>query len=170
MQMTLKELFLNNVVELSQEQADKIYNDVFADKNKDYHYIIFGKDFGFVPVDSFLSDVEEFKDADKSDIYNKLISELSQRKEVCSLYPKANLSIYPWEDYSQTNQTARLDIKNIDKHFADLLYLNDKVLRTPFIYVDFSTAPINFDREFLYKYFRELMEKSAILKHVYIDF
>lgn len=168
--MTLKELYLNNVVELSQDQADKIYNDVFADKNKNYHYIVFGKEFGFVPVDSFLSDVEEFKNADKSDIYNKLISALSQRKEVCSLYPKANLSFYPWEDFSQDIQSAKLDITNIDKHFEDLLYLNDKVLKTPFIYVDFSTAPITFDRELLYKYFRELIKKSAILKHVYIDF
>lgn len=168
--MTLKELFLNNVKELSQEQADKIYNDVFADKNKDYHYIVFGKDFGFVPVDSFLSEVEEFKTSDKPDIYNKLISALSQRKEVCSLYPKANLSFYPWEDYSQSTQTARLDIKNIDKHFEDLLYINDKVLRTPFIYVDFSTAPINFDRELIYRHFRELMKRSAVLKHIYIDF
>ena len=89
------------------------------------------------------------------------------RKEVESLYPRAKISLYPVTKID--GPQYYLDMDNCEKHFADVLQLNDTVYKTKYIYVYFGHGAENFDESFLIQRLSELLPKSNTLEAVYIE-
>ena len=83
------------------------------------------------------------------------------------MYPKLKLTLYPLSKINDSSYS--IDLDGIDKHFADILELNDKVYKSKFLLVNFGHLPDNFNQELLVTKIIELLEKSLILEEVYFE-
>lgn len=148
------------------EERGKVTDALNSKRNSDFHYIIFSDETGaFSPPLSFLINY-----IDGSDIYpicGEVIKAVAERKDVCSLYPKVRLTVCPLENNAGENGSPSV-LPDIGKRFDDILYLNDKVLITRYIYAEFYMASKDMDKESLLGYLKFLVENSKVLKAIYI--
>lgn len=148
------------------EERCRVTDALNSKKNVDFHYIIFSDETGaFSPPLSFLINY-----IDGGDIYSicgKVIKAVAERKDVCSLYPKVRLTVCPLENNAGGKGGSSV-LPDIRKCFDDILYFNDKVLKTRYIYADFYMASKDMDKESLLGYLKFLVENSKVLKAIYI--
>lgn len=155
----------DDLVVLSEEESRKLFEIVHSKESKDFHYLAFDRQLsGYSPLNVYIHSNNKEVLNDERDIINSLL----KRKEVCSLYPKLNLSLYPMTKLNGCDY--EIDLDNIDKHFADILKLNDDVYKTKYMWVDFGHGANNFDQELVLKHLRNLLQKSKILEDIYIEF
>lgn len=149
------------------EERGRVTDALNSKRNADFHYIIFSDETGaFSPPLSFLINY-----IDGGDIYpicGEVIKAVAERKDVCSLYPKVRLTVCPLENNAGGNGSPSV-LPDIGKRFDDILYLNDKVLKTRYIYSDFHYAPENTDKASLIERLRFLVQSSRTLKAIYIS-
>ncbi len=159
----MRKITKNGIEVLSEEENDRIFNMVYEEHSDDFHYLAFDRQLGgFNPLAVFIGKYP--------DIYTRgdeIMAALLEKQEVESLYPVAKLSLYPvtkidGPDYS-------LDMTNYEKHFADILKLNDTVYKTKNLFVYFGHGADNFDESFVIEQLSELLSKSKILEAVYIE-
>ena len=132
-------------------------------KCEEVHYLAFDRQlFGFSPLGSLLNNNVKIQRKE-----NEIIEQLIEKQEVCSLLPHFNVSLYPIKKLSDIEYT--IDLKNIDKHFKDILYLNDKVYKTKYMFVDYGHGAENMDKSLIEKYLNELLQKSKFLESIYIE-
>lgn len=159
----MRQLKINEILELNEEKTREISRLVFEEHSKDVHYLAFDRQLtGFSPLGSFLTKNEKIRENE-----NKIMEIFLEKKEVCSLYPLEFLTLFPIELLN--NNEYRIIYDNIDKDFKDILELNDKTYKTKYLYVDFGHGANNFDEELLFKYLRKLLEMSKILEAIYIE-
>ena len=117
---------------------------------------------GFSPLGSFLGDARDILEKEQ-----EIMDSLIEKQEVCSLYPRVNLTLFPIRriDYER----YELELNNISKHFTDILKLNDKVYKTKYLFVDFGHGASNFDQDLLFEMLRNLLRKSDFLEAIYIE-
>lgn len=148
------------------EERGRVTDALNSKRNADFHYIIFSDETGaFSPPLSFLINY-----IDGGDIYpicGEVIKAVAERKDVCSLYPKVRLTVCPLENNAGGNGSPSV-LSDIGKRFDDILYLNDKVLKTRYIYADFYMASKDLDKESLLGHLKFLVENSKVLKAIYI--
>ena len=143
--------------EIKTEDLNNVFNDVFENHNTNYHYLAFDRQIaGFSPLGTFVKD-ETIRQNEAN-----IIGELIKRQEVCSLYPKLNLTLYPIQKI--TNVDYVVDLKNIKKHFKDILDLNDNVYKTKYMFVDYGHGAQNMDKTLVEKHLRALLKKASFLK------
>lgn len=149
------------------EERCKVTDALNSQGNVDFHYLIFCDETGsFAPPLSFLINY-----IDGGDIYpicGKVIKAVAERKDVCSLHPKVRLTVCPLENNTGGKGGPSV-LPDIGKRFDDILYLNDKVLKTRYIYADFHYAPENTDKASLIERLRFLVKNSRTLKAIYIS-
>ena len=155
----------NGVIELSDAENKNVSDDIYAKKNKDYHCLAFDKQLsGYTPLNTYI--VSNNPDVLKDE--EGIITSLLERKEVCSLYPKLNLSLYPITKLE--GDKFEIDLDNIEKHFADILKLNYEVYKTKYLWVSFGQDVKNFDQGLFLKHLRRLLKESKLLKDIYINY
>ncbi|MBP5574145.1 MAG: hypothetical protein J6X50_00115 [Bacilli bacterium] len=157
----MKQLTLNDCVLLNEQEQKRIEN-LIGNHDKNFHYLAFDRQLhGFSPLGSFLGDARDIL-AKEQEIMDSLI----EKQEVCSLYPRVLLTLYPIRriDYER----YELELNNISKHFTDILELNDQVYKTKYLFVDFGHGAANFDQDLLYEMLRNLLRKSNLLEAIYI--
>ena len=161
------ELTLNGTKELSAEEHEKIFNDIYNQCNNQYHYLAFDRQIhGFSPLGTYALNYVELRQHE-----NEIIDKLIAKQEVCCLHPIANLTLYPILNYTRGGNDYEydVDIENAKKHFADILTINDNVLKTPYLYVQFGHGPNNLDTKLVYKYLGDMLKKSHCLKRIFIE-
>lgn len=152
-------------VSLDETEAKKLHNLIFDKADKNYHYLAFDRQFGgYSPLNVFIMENQPEMLKEEQNVFETLLA----KKEVCSLYPKLNLTLYPLIKLEGTNY--ELDLENIDKHFGDILELNDRVYKTKYLFVDFGHGADNFNQELILDKLRELFNKSNILEDIFIEF
>lgn len=148
------------------EERGRVTDALNSKRNADFHYIIFSDETGaFSPPLSFLINY-----IDGGDIYpicGEVIKAVAERKDVCSLYPKVRLTVCPLENNAGGKDSSSV-LPDIGKRFDDILYLNDKVLKTRYIYAEFYMASKDMDKESLLGHLKFLVENSKVLKAIYI--
>ena len=153
------------VVALSDDASKAVFDSMYDKSNKDYHYLAFDRQLsGFCPIDCFVRN----QDASVREEEEKIFDMLLAKREVCSLYPRLNLTLYPLT--KREGPDYEIDLGNIDKHFKDILELNDKVYKTEYLVADFGHGASNFDQDLILKKLNELLKKSKLLKEVYIEY
>ncbi len=153
----------NGFTRLSDTEDKRVFTEIYEKNDKNYHYLSFDRQLrGFCPIDCFLGHAkpELLKEE------RKVIETLLKRKEVCA-FPDIKLSLYPLDEID--GYDYYLDFNNIEKHFKDLLTLNDEIYNTPYLYVYLGHGASNFDGELLKKYLTDLLSKSKKLKIIYTD-
>ena len=159
----MRKITKSGIESLSKEEHDLIYNLVYEDHSDDFHYLAFDRQLsGFSPLGTF---VDNYPDLKKKE--NEIIAALVERQEVESLYPVAKLSLYPVTKID--GPQYYLDMDNCEKHFADILELNDSVYKTKYIFVYFGHGAENFDESLLIHQLSELLSKSKMLEAIYIE-
>lgn len=154
--------------EISQEESKRVRGEVYSVKHVDFHFLAFCKRLkGVAPVEKYLK--LYFGDDEIAEIEKNLIREISTKREVCSFYPKADFTVYPWEDYSKDESDGQIDVRDMKKHFKDVLYINDSLLKTRYLFVELSHAPQNTDTDAVLVYLWYLLSDSTTLEAVYID-
>ena len=157
-------LTLNSNKRLSQKETDRINDLVYEKHDKDFHYLAFDRQLtGFSSLGSFVMKNEEL-------VKNEglIMKSLFEKKEVCSLYPKEKLTLYPTQIADDLYGRYELVLDNIDKYFEDILKLNDEVYKTKYLFVDFGHGAENFDEELIVQKLKDLLVKSNILETIYI--
>ena len=148
------------------EERCKVTDALNSQGNVDFHYLIFCDETGsFAPPLSFLINY-----IDGGDIYpicGDVIKAVAERKDVCSLHPKVRLTVCPLENNTGGKGGPSV-LPDIGKRFDDILYLNDKVLKTRYIYAEFYMASKDLDKESLLGHLKFLVENSKVLKAIYI--
>lgn len=159
----MRKIAKNGIEVLSNEENERIHNLVYKEHSDDFHYLAFDRQLGgFNPLAVFIGDYPDIcKRGDE------IMAALLEKQEVESLYPVAKLSLYPvtkidGPDYS-------LDMANYEKHFADILELNDTVYKTKNLIVYFGHGADNFDESLVTQQLKELLSKSKILEAIYIE-
>lgn len=158
----LCELTKNGLIHLSEAEEEAVFNRMSVDR--DYHYLSFNLDIGFNWAGTYaLKCNPSFREDEK----NAVIKELIAKREVRSLRDyHINMTIYPITKNEDSED--EIDLENIDKHFDDILKLNDNVYKTKYLIVDCDSGYVHFDQEPVLRKLRELLEKSKILKKIYI--
>ncbi len=153
------------LIHLSNDERDRIFDRVYNKKDNNYHYLAFERQLGgYSPIHTFISNRDESIMRNEKDIFETLLA----KREVCSLYPRLNLTLYPVTKIE--NSEYEIDLENIDKHFADILELNDEKYKTKFLFVNFGQGATNFNQKLIIKKLRELYKKSKILQAIYIEY
>ncbi len=159
------ELTKDSVIDLRDEERKAIFEHVYDKPDKNYHYLAFDRQFGgYSPLNVYVTNHDASIMRNEKDIFEKLLA----KREVCSLYPKLNLTLYPLTKLDGSEY--EIDLENIDKHFEDILELNDKVYKTKYLFVNFGHGASNFNQELIFEKLRGLLEKSKMLKGIYIEF
>lgn len=157
-------LTLNSNKRLSQKETDRINDLVYEKHDKDFHYLAFDRQLtGFSSLGTFVMNNEEL--VKNEDL---IMKSLFEKKEVCSLYPKEKLTLYPTQIGDDLYGRYELVLDNIDKHFEDILKLNDNVYKTKYLFVDFGHGAENYDEKLLITKIKELLKKSELLEAVYL--
>ncbi len=162
----MKKITENMFVEA--ENVAPFTHEYIQSHSKDLHYVSMENRLGgFSPLGCFLQN-----DKDIMEKEGEIMATLIARKEVCSLYPQERLTLYPIEKLNEGGYNVLLE--NMDKHFADILELNDKVYKTKYIYVDFwqrEAKNLKDDANFhlMVEYLVELKKKSKYLQEVFFD-
>ncbi len=162
----MRKLTENGIIEA--ENKAPFTHEYIKSHNKDLHYLAFDRQLsGFSPLGYFFYENEDIRSNEK-----EIIDALIAKKEVCSLYPKAVLTLYPIEKVEEGNG-YNIVLENIEKHFADILYLNDEVYKTKYMFVDFGHGANNLQNTDNYNLvlesLRKLKQKSKILQEIFID-
>lgn len=159
----MRRITKNGIETLSVEEYQQIHNLVYTENSGDFHYLAFDRQLsGFSPLGTFLLNYPDIRDNE-----SEIISELLKRKEVESLYPKAKISLYPVTQIVESRYS--LDMANYEKHFADILELNDTVYKTKNLIVDFGHGADNFDESLIIQQLSNLLLKSKLLEAVYLE-
>ena len=159
----MKKIIMNGIEELSKEENDHIFNLVYEKHSDAFHYLAFDRQLsGFSPLGTYIQNYPELKEKE-----GEIIAALIDHQEVESLYPVAKLSLYPVTQIDGAQYY--LDMVNYEKHFADILELNDNVYKTQHLVVDFGHGAENFDEALVIQQLRELLSKSQILEDVYLE-
>ena len=159
----MRKITLNGIEKIDSKEYDRIFTLVFKEHSADFHYLAFDRQLsGFSPLGTYILDYPVIKAKE-----DEIMAALVERKEVESLYPEAKLSLYPVTKIDGPEYS--LDLENCEKHFADILELNDAVYKTKYLYVDFGHGAENFDEALLIEKFSELLAKSNVLEAVYIE-
>ena len=156
----MRKIMMNGIEKMSSEESERIRKSLHDD---DYHYLAFDRQLsGFSPLGTYLLDYPDIREKE-----NEIMAALLERQEVESLYPVAKLSLYPVTRIAGSEYS--LDMANYEKHFADILQLNDSVYKTKYLYVDFGHGADNFDEPLVIQQLSELLSKSSVLKAIYIE-
>ena len=159
----MRKISKNGIEDLSTEESQRIFDLVFNGHCDDFHYLAFDKQLaGFSPLGTYISNYPTISEKE-----SEIIAALVERKEVESLYPAAKLSLYPVTQIDDPKYY--LDMVNYEKHFADILKLNDTVYKTKNLFVDFGHGAENFDETLVIQQLRELLSKSTILENIYLE-
>ena len=159
----MKKLTTNGIEELGHEESQRIFDLVNNKQSDDFHFLAFDRQLsGFSPLGTYILNYPDLREK-----ASEIISALIERQEVKSLYPVAKLSLYPVTKIDGTQYY--LDMDNYEKHFADILKLNDTIYKTPNLFVDFGHGAVNFDKPLVIQQLSELLSKSPILENVYIE-
>ena len=151
----------NGMIKISEEEKNTVDN-LLSEHSKDLHYLLFDRQLtGFCPVGCFLLDNDEIR-SNELTIVNTVIT----KQRICSLYPKELFTIYPFKETTEGNLYT-VDFEHIDRHFDDILELNDNVYKTKYMYVDFGHSANNMNYSLIEKYLRDLIQKSNILEAIY---
>lgn len=151
------------IEELGKEESDRIYDMVFEEHSDAFHFLAFDRQLtGMSPLGTYLRNYPIILENE-----SKIISDLVERQEVESLYPKAKVSLYPVTKIDESHYS--LDMANYVKHFADILELNDTIYKTKYLFVDFGHGADNFDEKLVVDQLCELLTKSKILEAIFID-
>ena len=154
----------NGFTKLSKAEDDRVFKEIFDDGDKNYHFLSLDRQLGgFCPIGAYVMHVCPCVLKEEKRIYSSLMA----RKEVCSLFPKVRISIYPLTRLD--GPEYELDLKNISKHFNDILELNDNYYHTPYLYFYTGHGAKNFDGELFKKYLLDLLAKSKELRAIYTD-
>ena len=154
----------DDVIELNDVEGKAIFDSVYNKPDKNYHYLAFDRQLGgYNPLNVYVTNRDNSVMKDEKDIFESLLV----KREICSLYPRLNLSLYPLTKLNGSEY--EIDLDNIDKHFQDILELNDKVYKTKYLFVYFGHGASNFNKDLVLTKLRELLEKSKVLENIYIE-
>ena len=159
-----KKITENGVVESTEEERKLIQSELDS-HSKDLHYLAFDRQLsGFSPLGAWLNENTEVLSKE-----NEIIESIIEGKKVCSLYPKENLTVFPFQKVENGN-FYNIDLTNIDKAFADILDLNDNHYGAKYMVVDFGHTPNNLMDNFdlIIDWFKKLLKESKILAGIYI--
>jgi hypothetical protein len=159
----MRKITNNGIEVLSKEENDRILKLVYEEHCDDFHYLAFDRQLeGFNPLAVYIGNypaIIERKD--------EIMAALVEKQEVESLYPVAKLSLYPVTRIDGPEYS--LDMANYEKHFADILKLNDNVYKTKNLIVYFGHGADNFDESLVIQQLSEMLSKSKMLEAVYIE-
>lgn len=159
----MRQITKNGIDDLSNEENQRIFDLVYNEHSDDFHYLAFDRQLsGFSPLGTYILNFPDLREKE-----HEIISALLDRQEVESLYPVAKLSLYPVTQIDGSKYY--LDMTNYEKHFADILELNDNVYKTKNLFVDFGHGAENFDEALVIQQLRELISKSKLLEAVYLE-
>ena len=159
----MRKITKNGIESLGNEEYDRIFKSVYDEPSDDYHYLAFDRQLGgFNPLAVFIGNYPAIYERG-----DEIMAALVEKQEVESLYPVAKLSLYPVTKID--GPEYYLDLDNCEKHFADILELNDTVYKTRYLFVDFGHVANNFDEALLIQKLTELLSKSNLLEAVYIQ-
>ena len=159
----MRRITLNGIEVLSNEESDRIRKLLCTEHSDDFHYLAFDRQLGgFNPLAAYVGNYPAI--CERGD---EIMAALVEKQEVESLYPVAKLSLYPVTKIDGPEYS--LDMANYEKHFADILKLNDTVYKTKYIYVYFGHGAENFDESLLIQKLSELLPKSNTLEAIYIE-
>lgn len=159
------ELTKSGVVALNEAEHNSVFSDVYDKGDKNYHYLAFDRQFGgYCPLNVYVSKHEPSLLKREKAVFTMLLA----KREACSFYPKLNLTLYPLTKLEGPDY--EIDLANVDKHFADILELNDKVYKTKYLFVNFGHGASNFDQDLILGKLGELLKKSKVLEKIYIEF
>ena len=160
----MQKVTVNGVIE-APESENEIVQNCLSSHSKDLHYLAFDRQlFGFSPLGSWLSESKNL--IGKSE---EIFNELCKKREVCSLYPEENLTLYPIIKVEEGN-FYNIDLNNIEKNFNDILELNDKHYKTKYMVVDFGHTPNNLNANYglIIESLQSLLKKSKKLEAIYL--
>ena len=153
----------NGIENLSKEENDRIFKLVYEDHSDDFHYLAFDRQLGgFNPLAAYVEKYPAIYERE-----DEIIAALVEKKEVESLYPVAKVSLYPVTQIDGPKYS--LDMANYEKHFSDILKLNDTVYKTKNLIVYFGHGAENFDETLVIQQLSELLSKSNLLEAIYIE-
>ncbi len=156
-------LTLNSYEKLNKKETARITDLVYEKHDENFHYLAFDRQLtGYSYLGTFV-----MKNADLVNSEDQIMKSLLERKEVCSLYPKEKLTLYPITPTGLYGK-YELILDNINKHFEDILKLNDEVYKTKYLFVDFGHGAENFDEGLIVQKLKDLLVKSNILETIYI--
>ncbi len=161
----MKKITENGFVEV--EYVAPLTHEYIQSHNKDLHYLSMENGLGgFSPLGSFLGKHKDIMGKER-----EIMATLIAKKEVCSLYPQERLTLYPIEKLEDGYNVL---MENMDKHFADILELNDNFYKTKYMYVDFwqrEAKKLKDDANFhlMVAYLVALKKKSKYLQEIFFD-
>ena len=159
----MRKITMSGIETLSDAENQRIFDLVYNGNNGDFHYLAFDRQLaGFSPLGTYISNYPSIKEKE-----NEIIAALINRNEVESLYPDAKLSLYPVTQIEGSQYS--LDMANYEKHFSDILELNDTVYKTKNLFVYFGHGAENFNEDLVIQQLRELLSKSTILENIYLE-
>ena len=159
----MRRLTLTGVETLNEEDSKRIFDEVYKDHNKNYHYLAFDRQLtGFSPLGTFVKDNELIVKNE-----SKIMELLLDNRQVMSLYPLENLTLYPIIKINDVEY--EIEFYNADKHFRDIASINDELYKTPYLFVDFGHGANNFNEELILNKLRELLSNCKILKEIYLE-
>ncbi len=158
--------------QLQNEESSLIYSNLMAGKDKNYHYLSLDCQLsGYSPLGGYICSLPESL---STFLYNQekdIINSILERQEVCSLFKLGiPISIYPFRMLDSNPSAYELDIKNIDKHFQDILELNDKVYKADHLFLDLGNVAKNYheNRDLIRTKLQWLLMHSKCLNKIYI--
>ena len=160
----MEKVTLSGVERVDVREEEKIKGLINA-HGKDVHYLAFARQlYGFSPLGTWLSNNAELKD-----MSDEIINALIGKKELCSLFPKEKLTLYPMKKVAPGDDYY-MDLADNDRNFADILYLNDNVYKTEYLAVDFDHLETiqKHDYELIISSLQDLLKKSKKLKEIVI--
>ena len=159
----MRKITKNGIETLSKEENDRIFKLVYEEHSDDFHYLAFDRQLGgFNPLAAYIGNYPSINERT-----DEIIAALVEKQEVESLYPVAKLSLYPVTQIDGPEYS--LDMANYEKHFADILKLNDTVYKTKNLIVYFGHGAVNFDESLVIQQLSGLLSKSSMLEAVYIE-
>ncbi len=157
----MRKITNNGIEVLSKEENDRIFKLVYEEHSDDFHYLAFDRQIGgFNPLAVYAGNFPAI--CERGD---EIMAALIEKQEVESLYPVAKLSLYPVTQIDGPKYS--LDMANYEKHFADILKLNDTVYKTKNLIVYFGHGADNFDESLVIQQLSEMLLKSKMLVAVY---
>lgn len=159
----MRKITKNGIEKLSKEENDRIFKLVYEEHSDDFHYLAFDRQIGgFNPLAVYTGNYPAI--CERGD---EIVAALVEKQEVESLYPVAKLSLYPVTRIDGPEYS--LDMVNYEKHFADILNLNDTVYKTKNLIVYFGHGADNFNESLVIQQLSELLSKSKMLEAIYIE-
>lgn len=159
----MRKIAKNGIEVMSDDEKQRVFDSVYNEHSDDFHYLAFDRQLsGFSPLGTYTQNYPALKEKE-----SEIISALVERQEVESLYPVAKLSLYPVTQVDGAQYS--LDMANYEKHFADILKLNDTIYKTKYLLADFGHGADNFDESLVIQQLSELLSKSELLEAIYIE-